>query len=99
MPVTLARIVPSGTWPKAKVTCTLGKPGIEFDLHVLAALIPFRDELLKLDVRWVVAWGARFRDGDGFECVAGLNLENRGLNLWPIGNDWHDGGWFGRLRK
>lgn len=98
--LTLERIIPAGEHRQAPwITRTLGKPGLEFDLHVLVALIPFRDELWNLGVNWPIAWGAHFRDGGDRECVAVLDLESRDVRLWKDGYDWYGSNWFGYVCK
>lgn len=44
-------------------------------------------------------FGARFRNANGKECVAYLNLENRNVNLYNVENDWNDNDRFGRSCK
>ncbi len=98
--VTLKKIVPSGSvWKKDKVTSVLGKPGLDMDLRVLVALIPFRDELRKLGVNWIYGWGSRFRASDGDECVAYLDLENRSVHLSWFEDGWNAHVWFGSVGK
>ncbi len=97
--VTLQKIVPSGTWKQDKITRALGPAGSDMDLHLLVALIPFRDALRKLGINWVYGWGARFRASDGDPCVAGLLLGARSVNLRWLEFDWYGRDWFGSVGR
>lgn len=100
MKAALERIVPQGeTRAKTQITRALGLPGKEFDLPELIGLMQFRNELLELGVRWVVAWGARFRNGYGGGCVAVLDLEGREVRLWYVDSDWRGSASFGHVCK
>lgn len=96
----LSRTVPSGKiWKTKKVASTLGASGLEFGFAELMALLPYRDELLKLGVRWIVAMGSRFRRSRGRECVACLGLGYRGVDLFWCEGDWGGDDWFGQASK
>lgn len=86
-------------WTTKRVLKALGDEGLTFDLADLVKLIPFRDELLEAGVKYITAFGARFRDANGEECVAYLDLDFRNVSLYHVESDWSGYDRFGRSCK
>jgi hypothetical protein len=95
--LTIKNVVPSGeVWKFQKAVDTIGVPALAFDLEDLRNLVlGHEEELLKRGIRWVVAPAARFRNDDGYECVAYAVLGVRELDLVWVERVWGDSAWFG----
>lgn len=95
--LTIKNVVPSGeVWKFQKAVDTIGATALAFDLEDLRNLVlGHEEELLKRGIRWVIAPAARFRNDNGYECVAYANLEDRKLYLYWVEFDWDAYDWFG----
>lgn len=95
--LTIKSVVPEGqAWKFSKAVKAVGNTALAFDLEDLTDLVlPHRDELLKLGVKYVIAPAARFRGVNGNECVVYASLEYRKLYLYWVGDDWYSVDWFG----
>jgi len=99
--LSIKNVVPPGSvWTVQKAVEAIGAPALGFDLEDLYKLVlEHREELLRLGVSWVVAPAARFRDGNGDECVVYAYLENRELYLPWVGYVWNSYDWFGSSKS
>ena len=96
----VTKTIPDGeVWKTKKVLSSIGDEGLFFDLADLIEFVEYRDELLEAGVKFITAFGARFRDASGCECVAYIGLDYRDVGLSYFEHDWNDYACFGRSCK